>query len=138
MLMSGAIVTHTKRGRVVTVPVTPRLRALVEIARPVVGEEDVRFIDLLNNRRSVQGKQTMAERWWRWKKQAGLPAGLHIHDLRRDAAHRVYAASHDVRQVQGMLGHESPVTSLRYLHLAAPQVSNETITASLLKEGKCA
>jgi integrase len=120
----------------VRVPVTPRLALLVTLARVQQGEEDCRFVDLLNDRRAVQGKHTIDERWARWKKQTGLPAGLRIHDLRRDAAHRVYAVCGDVRQVQGMLGHESPVTSLRYLHLAAPEVSSRAVIESLLKGDK--
>lgn len=95
----------------------------------------MRFVDLLNNRVVVQGSQTIGQRWQRWKKQAGLPRGLRLHDLRRDCAHRVYAASGDVRQVQGLLGHESPVTSLRYLHMAAPVVEPSSVAAALLREG---
>jgi integrase len=135
MLLTGHIVTHTKRGRVVTVPVTPRLRLLIDLAVPMVGEEDVRFVDLLNGRRLIQGKQTINERWWRWKKIARLPDELHIHDMRRDAAHRVYLASRDLRQVQGMLGHESPMTTVRYLHLASPTVSDEAVAGSLIEVG---
>ncbi len=134
MMATGQIVTHTKRDRVVTVPVTPRLQQLIEIARPRAGEEDVRIIDLLNNRRMVQGDHTITERWMRWKRQAGLPPGLRIHDLRRDAAHRVYSTSKDIREVQAMLGHASPQTTLQYLHQTAPIVSNATITASLIGE----
>ena len=126
--------TATKRGRVVKLPITPRIAALVRLARPTLDEVDCRFVDLLNNRRVIQGKQTVHERWWRWKKQAGLPDNLHIHDLRRDLAHRLYAACHDVRQVQGALGHESPVTTLRYLHLDAPQASPEAINQALIQE----
>ncbi len=133
-LESGLIVTATKRGRVVRLPVTPRLRLLVALARVQPGEEDCRFIDLLNNRRAVQGSNTIGERWVRWKLQAGLPPGLHIHDLRRDAAHRVYAACHDIREVQGLLGHERPITSLQYLHIAGAQVSGENINKSLIEE----
>jgi integrase len=132
MLMSGKIVTRTKRDNVVTVPVTPRLRLLIEIAAPRLGEEDIRFIDLLNNRRMVQGNHTIEERWNRWKQQAGLPPGLRIHDLRRDAAHRAYEASHDLREVQGLLGHASLQTTLHYLFLKVPQVSSKTIAASLV------
>ena len=134
MLRTGQIVTSTKWGRVVTVPITPRLRQLIAIARPVEGEDDVRFIDLLNNRRLVQGKHTIHERWQRWKKQAGLPVGLHLHDLRRDAANRVYAATGDLREVQGMLGHSTITTTLDYLYQTAPKVKESSITASLIQE----
>jgi integrase len=133
-LLSGLIVTATKRGRVVTLPITPRIAALARLARVQPGEEDCRFIDLLNNRRAVQGENTITERWVRWKKQAGLPPELHIHDLRRDAAHRVYAASKDVRQVQGLLGHERPITTLQYLHIASPQVEAASVSRSLVEE----
>jgi integrase len=133
-LESGSIVTTTKGGRVVVLPVTPRLATLVRVASAQPAEEDCRFIDLLNNRRMVQGSHTIQERWCRWKKQAGLPPGLRIHDLRRDAAHRLYMACHDVRQVQGMLGHVNPITTLRYLHIAAPQASAEAVQQALIPE----
>lgn len=140
-MLTGQIVTATKRGRVIAVPVTPRLRALWNLAMPREGEEDVRMVDLLNDRRMVQGRHTIGERWQRWKKQVGLPPNLHIHDLRRDAAHRAYAACGDVREVQGMLGHQSPMTTLVYLFLANPKVANSTIDRSLIateKESVCA
>jgi integrase len=106
----------------------------MQVARPQVGEEDVRVIDLLNNRRMVQGAQTIGQVWQQWKKQAGLPRDLRIHDLRRDAAHRAYEVCKDVREVQGMLGHERPVSTLHYLHQAAPQVKTTTINQSLITE----
>jgi integrase len=133
-LASGRIVTATKRGRTLVLPITPRLQALAKLARASDDDADLRFIDLLNNRRVIQGSQTMLERWRRWKKQVGLPTNLRPHDLRRDFAHRAYAACHDVREVQGALGHESPITTLRYLHIAAPQMAESTVHNSLIEE----
>ena len=137
-LATGQIVTTTKRGRVVTLPITPRLRNLLDLAGAREGEEDCRITDLLNNRRQIQGQATIRERWQRWKKQAGLPPGLYIHDLRRDTAHRVYAVTHDVRQVQAVLGHASPRTTLEYLHDAAPKADHEAINQATIRESKCA
>jgi integrase len=134
MLATGEIVTVTKRGRVVKLPITPRIAALAALSRPTALSQDCRYIDLLNNRVVVQGKSTMNERWNRWKKQAGLPPDLRIHDLRRDLAHRLYKTSGDVRQVQGALGHESPITTMRYLHLAAPEVQPSAISQALIQE----
>ena len=133
-LETGVILTATKRGRVVRIPISPRLAALAKLARASEDEADCRFVDLLNNRRIIQGKQTLIARWRSWKKQVGLPANLRPHDLRRDFAHRAYAACGDVRQVQGALGHETPITTLRYLHLAAPEIAESTLLASLIEE----
>jgi integrase len=46
----------------------------------------------------------------------GLP-GLTPHDLRRTAAQRWYDASRDLVVVQELLGHRSPETTRRYLHI---------------------
>jgi integrase/recombinase XerC len=129
----SAILTATKRGRVIRLPTTPRLSDLIRLARPGPDETDVRFVDLLNNRAIVQGPQTIGQAWCRWKKQVGLPPDLRIHDLRRDFAHRAYGAARDVREVQAALGHETPITTLRYLHLV---VQTATVMAALLPERK--
>jgi integrase/recombinase XerC len=119
----SAILTATKRGRVIRLPTTPRLSDLIRLARPGPDETDVRFVDLLNNRAIVQGPQTIGQAWC-------------IHDLRRDFAHRAYGAARDVREVQAALGHETPITTLRYLHLAKPVVQTATVMAALLPERK--
>ena len=49
------------------------------------------------------------------KAELGIRDELHIHDLRRTCAEDVWEATKDIRLVQSMLGHRSPITTIRYL-----------------------
>jgi site-specific recombinase XerC len=69
----------------------------------------------------------LQRRWWEWKQRCGVRPGLRVHDLRRSLARRVYAASHDLRQVQALLTHASLTSTLWYLDGGQPQIEDTTL-----------
>jgi integrase len=46
---------------------------------------------------------------------AGISPGYTLHDLRRTIARELWDATRDLREVQSLLGHSSPKTTLHYL-----------------------
>lgn len=68
----------------------------------------------------VSGKPftTIARQWWRLRKKAGLPSNIRIHDLRHTFASRLVTAGRSLYEVQNLLGHADPRTTMRYAHLS--------------------
>ena len=53
--------------------------------------------------------------------------GITLHSLRHTFARRVVQAGLTVVEIQNLLGHESPITSLRYAHLAPNQAAFKAV-----------
>lgn len=56
--------------------------------------------------------------WQAAKEAVGLPADLHLHDLRHSYASAVVSAGNSLYAVQKLLGHAAPTMTQRYAHLA--------------------
>ena len=61
---------------------------------------------------------TITRVWYRIRRKAGLPANVRIHDLRHTYASRLVSRGRSLYEVQQLLGHADPRTSLRYAHLS--------------------
>jgi len=59
-------------------------------------------------------------------KQANISKGVHPHTLRHSFATHLIENGSDVVQVQSLLGHASPETSMIYVHTARPKMINVT------------
>ena len=111
--------TFTTKGNVhQTLPVTTDIAATIE-ALPAGGDPSEPIINLLRAG-ARPGHQPgrnprLQKQWTKLKQKLGVRAELHIHDLRRTVAEEVWGATHDIRMVQAQLGHQSPVTTARYL-----------------------
>jgi integrase len=121
--VDGQVSTRTKNGGWVTVPVSARLAALVGAARAMRGPHthDTPIYRILGHLVNAGHKGTngcMSRRLKKAQKAAGTQ-GWTWHDLRRTAAHRLYEATGDLRDVRDLLGHHNLGSSLIYL--AAPQ-----------------
>jgi len=106
----NAIVIRTKRQSVVTVPMSPRLSALVHALPRVDGP-------LL----SIAHGRTITLSFWRQRftklrREAGISERKTFHDLRRTIARDVYSLTQDLRIVQQLLGHQQLSSTLHYLH----------------------
>ena len=61
---------------------------------------------------------TITRVWYRIRRKAGLPDNVRIHDLRHTYASRLVSRGRSLYEVQQLLGHADPRTSLRYAHLS--------------------
>lgn len=105
-----SIATRTKQGRSVSVPVSPRLAALLAIAP--LGE--VPFVPALAGVRGISYGSARLH-FVNLCADAGLPRGYGLHDLRRTVARNLWGATHSIGEVQSLLGHSSPKTTIQYL-----------------------
>lgn len=74
----------------------------------------------------LPGQHVTPETIQKWVSRA-LGDPWSTHDLRRYFATRAYAATHDLRAVQELLGHADPSTTARYVH-----VGDEAMVACVL------
>ncbi|NBS93194.1 MAG: site-specific integrase, partial [Betaproteobacteria bacterium] len=72
---------------------------------------------LLPNPRSGRPLTGVFEVWARVRERAGLP-GLRLHDLRHSYASFLVNAGRSLYEVQALLGHANPRTTMRYAHLS--------------------
>lgn len=81
----------------------------------------------------VTGKPytTITRAWYRIRKKAGLPGNVRIHDLRHAHAARLVQAGRSLYEVQRLLGHADPRTSLRYAHLSMKTMQEAANAAAL-------
>lgn len=99
-----------KGGRVRVVPIHPRLRDSLD-------ELDGWAFPSRGNSRSKPGDHVQVDYIAR-RVCALLGPGWSTHTLRHRFATRAYAASHDLRSVQSLLGHSKPETTARYVAVA--------------------
>ena len=57
-------------------------------------------------------------------KKAKLKKNVHPHTLRHSFATHLIENGYDVTNVQAMLGHKSPETTLIYTHISSPNLMN--------------
>ena len=55
-------------------------------------------------------------------KKAGIPKNVHPHTLRHSFATHLIENDYDVSSVQSLLGHNSPETTMVYIHTASPKM----------------
>jgi integrase len=112
---NNSITIRTKGGKVRTFPVTPQMKALIDICPPTAET----FMDGLAGRPS--SRNGLRDQWEKLKKQANVRAELIPHDLRRTAAVRAYQATGDVFAAKALLGHDALTTTARYLRPHEPE-----------------
>lgn len=85
----------------------------------------------------VTGKPytTITRVWYRIRKNAGLPGNVRIHDLRHTYASRLVSAGRSLYEVQRLLGHADPRTSMRYAHLSMKTMQEAANAATVVITG---
>jgi len=123
---NDAITFVTKNQVQQTLPLTPEVRALLELA-PAPG---LQAVQQLKGSSKPVTPEVIERAWQKLKAAAQANPQLTIHDLRRTAAEQAWNATHDLRRVQFLLGHASIATTAHYLARRA-DLSNlrETVQA---------
>jgi integrase/recombinase XerC len=116
-----SVTIRSKWGRSVQVPVSNRLRAILDAA-PLGAEPYVQLFHGPHTFKysAVYGALRALAR------RHNLPP-LHLHDLRRTMARKVYNATADLRVVQQLLGHDHLNSTLLYLQPEITAISRENL-----------
>jgi len=84
---------------------------------------DIDFL-FLTNRREKYSERSAQEIVKRATQLAGIKKNVHCHTLRHSFATHLIQNGASLNEVQAMLGHKSPETSMVYVHMASPSMIN--------------
>ena len=96
-----------------------KIKNLIEIEK--LTAEDYLF---LTNRIERYSKRSVQEIVKRATLLAGIDKNVHCHTLRHSFATHLIQNGASLNEVQTMLGHKSPETSMIYVHMASPNMIN--------------
>lgn len=125
-----SIAIRSKRASMAQVPVTERIRALMQLAP--CGDPAVSYVGAL---RPTQGggrgwsPGTVAHNFMRLKRASGVRLDLRLHDLRRTAALKIYDDTKDLRVTQALLTHTRLESTLHYLTQHKSHLTHERMEA---------
>jgi integrase len=125
--VAGQIKTVTKNSKVICVPVPPRLRIILDVAKQSARFDDDPVVHVLGAPRTAWVKSWMSRKLLQCQAIAGCKGKWVFHDLRRTAAHRLYEATGDLHRVKALLGHSSLTSTLIYLHASAVPVTRADV-----------
>ena len=110
-----------RKDRMIVLPfiVKEKIKNLIDIEK--LKEEDFIFISNRKRKYSVRSVQQIIRKS---AKKSGLKnwKEVHPHTFRHSFATQLISNGYDVSQVQGILGHKSPETSMIYVHSASPKL----------------
>lgn len=78
----------------------------------------------LTNRREIYSPRSVAEIIKQACKNTGIKRRIHPHTMRHSFATHLIQNGNSVNEVQSLLGHKSPETTMIYVHLASPKMLN--------------
>jgi integrase len=122
----------TKCDEHLNLPVTEEIRELIEQCDMDRGVPFVRQLCQREKEKGIHGgtpirddgpTQTFGVQFRALKEKIGITRKLTFHDLRRTAAVGMYNETHDIREVQGLLGHKNMLSTVWYLDHELHQVS---------------
>jgi len=99
--------------------ISAKLQNLISIEK--LGNEDFLF---LTNRREQYSPRTIAEIIKQSCAINGIKRKIHPHTMRHSFATHLIQNGNSVNEVQSLLGHKSPETTMIYVHLASPKMLN--------------
>jgi integrase len=117
-----------KGGKLVTVPITPTIRAILW---PLQGHHREHVFTYVAKR--TRGRRTKGERypltysgvkivWRRLRKRAGV-SGFRFHDFRHDLGTKLLRSTGNLKLVQRALNHADIKTTTRYAHVMTDEVA---------------
>jgi integrase len=111
----GEVVGVSKGWSTYRVPMTQRLRELL-VGIAVLAKDNEPFIQTVDNHHRAVNAGTLLWELRRTQRSLGLALPCWgLHDLRRTAARELYTRTGDIRKVQRLLGHTSPVCTWNYM-----------------------
>jgi len=75
---------------------------------------------------------TITRVWYRLRRLANIPSNVRIHDLRHTYASLLVNAGRSLYEVQRLLNHQDPKTTMKYAHLSAKALHEAANTASVI------
>lgn len=112
----GEIFGVTKNDTRYRVPMTKRLRTILAGVSACAEPGETFLGALSRDRRAIKACTILSELKLTQKKQNdGQPMKWSLHDLRRTAARELYQRTQDIRKVQRLLGHQSPLATWWYI-----------------------
>lgn len=96
-----------------------KVKRLIKIEE--LDEKDYLFKSNRGKRYHVKSIQKIIENA---TEKAGIKKSVHPHTLRHSFATHLIENGYDVNQVQSLLGHKSPETTMIYVHMASPNMIN--------------
>lgn len=97
--------------------VREKIRNLIGIDK--LNEESYLFLNNRKGRYSIRSVQEIVKRAG---KSAGIGKKIHPHTLRHSFATHLIENGNSVSEVQALLGHKSPETTMIYVHMASPNL----------------
>ncbi len=109
------------KDRLITLPkiVREKIKNLIEIEN--LEDKDYLFQSNRGTKYNIRSLQKIV---LNATKKAGIKKNVHPHTLRHSFATHLVENGYDVQNVQAMLGHKSPETTLIYTHIASPNLIN--------------
>ena len=74
---------------------------------------------------------TITRAWYRLRRKAKVP-NVRLHDLRHSFASLLVSGGRSLYEVQRILGHSNPITTLRYAHISAKALQEAANAASVI------
>lgn len=128
-LDTNRITGTTKGGAKYDVPMTKRLRARLMWYCAAALDATEPLSAAFRMPRTPPAAETLRKAMHEARKRAGVTNVWGIQDLRRTAARRLYAATHDIRKVQAFLGHQMLYTTCWYLGNGLQTLTAEDLEA---------
>jgi integrase len=111
----------TKNRAHYRIPMTQRLRELLAPICAFAGHDETLIASVSLNRKPVKACTILWE-LKRTQQMGGQVMDWSMHDLRRTAARELYTRTKDIRKVQRLLGHASPVATWWYIGNAGQEL----------------
>jgi integrase len=122
----GELRFDTKKAETVTLPVTAEIRKMLDRCSMETSEPFVRQLWRAERSRKRQGGRPLeretgnqgnilTHEFQRLKNKLGITRRITPHDLRRTTAVAMFEQTHDIRDVQSLLGHRSLQSTIWYL-----------------------
>ena len=123
----GEVFGITKNRQRYRVPMTRRLRAALADVAFFAAKGEPLIAVMSHNRRPVKACTILWELKRAQEQCFGDTKPWSMHDLRRTAARNLYDQTRDIRKVQRLLGHASPVATWWYIGNAGTDLSGSDL-----------